>query len=452
METVLVIVPCGKSKIWDKDPRQGPIQAAAAYTGTPFRLNRAYAQQFGDAWIILSAKYGFVEPTFMIPGPYEVSFKHARTNPIAPPDLALQVKRLQLHRYGVVVGLGGKEYRKVILDAFAPLGVRLEFPFAGLPIGKMMQATKRAIHDGGSASISGGSGMRTVTDLLTWTPWHPLLTSPQDLTIPKSPGLYRIRRAGRTDVDYIGQTGMRLGQRLAMLRGLYADQMPYRDPHTAAPALWALRHRTGCEFEVSVVPVTGSTPWRKGLEALAISLYRQEHGTSPTVEFGRMPIGYRPSSQNNARLVRLEKRFRGGPEPDLAHTSHAPGLPPVGRLGGDPQALDWNGHQWSDWVPLTGDLRKISVGVGLYRIRGDDPDALLYVGEGQIPARPLAHLVKLRNTDHDQGKVFAAHARFECSWVLNDQWLSHHRLELETDLIAAHMICIEDIPAAQFLG
>ena len=52
-------------------------------------------------------------------------------------------------------------------------------------------------------------------------------------------GLYRIRRAGRDDLDYIGQTGLRLRDRLAMLRGIYRDKMPYRDPHTVAPALWA---------------------------------------------------------------------------------------------------------------------------------------------------------------------------------------------------------------------
>src|SRR5436190_5983999 len=52
------------------------------------------------------------------------------------------------------------------------------------------------------------------------------------------------------------------------------------------PALWALRHSTNCDFEVSVVAISGNAPWRKGLEALAIGLYRQQHGRSPTVNFG----------------------------------------------------------------------------------------------------------------------------------------------------------------------
>lgn len=295
--------------------------------------------------------------------------------------------------------------------------------------------------------------MSSVAELLDWTLWVPLLTSPSDPVVPRLPGLYRIRRVGRTDLDYIGQTGMRLGQRLAMLRGLYADEMPYRDPHTAAPALWALRHATACDFEVSVAPVDGSTQWRKGLEALAISLYRQEHGCSPTVEFGRVPEGYLASSSNNSRLVKAGKRFRGGPRPGLVDASHASSIPPVGPLGGDPQAPDWAGHAWSAWTSLdAGSLRSIPAGNGLYRLRGDDDRTLLYIGQGRVPDRPLAHLAKLRIAEHPQAAIFGSHQRFECSWVLNGEWLSHQRLELENDLIAAHLLQLGDVPVAQFLG
>jgi hypothetical protein len=79
---------------------------------------------------------------------------------------------------------------------------------------------------------------------------------------------------GRDDVDYIAQTGMgtmTLRKRIGMLRGVYGEVMPYRAPHTAGPALWTLDHQTGVDFEVHVVPVEGSTPWRTGLEALAIA-------------------------------------------------------------------------------------------------------------------------------------------------------------------------------------
>src|SRR5680860_1607691 len=82
MGGVLVIVPCGKRKIWDHDPTHGPAKAEDAYTGTLFRLNREYAEKYGDRWLILSAKYGFVPPEFEIPESYDVAFNKKRTNPI----------------------------------------------------------------------------------------------------------------------------------------------------------------------------------------------------------------------------------------------------------------------------------------------------------------------------------------------------------------------------------
>jgi hypothetical protein len=39
-----------------------------------------------------------------------------------------------------------------------------------------------------------------------------------------------------------------------------------------------------------------------------------------------------------------------------------------------------------------------------------------------------------------------------CSWVVNNEWLSHQRLELENDLIASHLLETGKIPVAQFCG
>src|SRR5215203_1397920 len=97
-------------------------------------------------------------------------------------------------------------------------------------------------------------------EALQWSEWRPLAGGGRDPRMPHGPGLYRIRRIGRDDVDYIGQTGMgtmTLRKRLGMLSGVYGEHMPYRAPHTAGPALWALYHQTGQDFEVSVVPVEG---------------------------------------------------------------------------------------------------------------------------------------------------------------------------------------------------
>lgn len=121
------------------------------------------------------------------------------------------------------------------------------------------------------------------------------------------------RAGGVPGPDYVGQTGRSLRERLGALSRCHSDTMPYRDPHTAAPALWALRHSTGCEFEASAMTTTGDPLLRLGHEALEIGLHRQTHGESPTVQFGRVPVWYRASSPNNARLVAAGNRFRGGP-------------------------------------------------------------------------------------------------------------------------------------------
>ncbi len=246
--------------------------------------------------------------------------------------------------------------------------------------------------------MSGLSPLR-VDATLHWSDWVPLQDVGRTTTIPALPGLYRIGRVGFNGLDYVGQTGTTLRIRLGMLRGVYADQIPYRDPHTAGPGLWALRHSTGCDFQVSACPVEGSSdPWRKGLECVAISLYRQQTGQSPTINFGRVPIGYRISSGNSARLAAAGKVVRGGVT-DMTTQSHIVGVPPAGPLTGDPQAQDWCGHVWSGWVPIA-ELPSI-VGRdddGLYRLRGQHGSGLLYIGEGRILSRVTTHIAKIWNT------------------------------------------------------
>lgn len=147
-DDLLVIVPCGQAKIWDKDPGRGPVPARDAYTGSPFKVNRAYAEAFASRWVILSAKYGFIPPEFPLPAMYNVTFKKKSTGPVGVATLIDQVREQRLDIHPRIVGLGGKEYRAVIEAAFGAFGLAAEFPFAGLPIGMAMQATKRDILGG----------------------------------------------------------------------------------------------------------------------------------------------------------------------------------------------------------------------------------------------------------------------------------------------------------------
>jgi hypothetical protein len=131
----------------DQRGADGAVGSDRLAASEQFRRNRRYAERF-DAWVILSAKCGFVAPDFPIPGPYEVTFKRRTTMPIEVPALRDQVRAMALDRVQVVVGLGGKDYRARINAAFADAPVRLVFPFAGLPQGRLLRATKVAVEAG----------------------------------------------------------------------------------------------------------------------------------------------------------------------------------------------------------------------------------------------------------------------------------------------------------------
>ena len=249
---------------------------------------------------------------------------------------------------------------------------------------------------------------------------------------------------------YLGQTGVTIRTRVRQLRGIVTDsEMPYSDPHTAAPALWALLRETRIPYEVSACPVDGHDQWRKGLECAAIALYRQGQSESPRFNFGRMPTGHSKSSGNNARLRELGKRFRGGPI-HSREQSHLTGVTPVGSLSGAPENEEWCGHRWSSWVALA--HANAPSETGLYRLRGMSNDGLVYIGQGFIRARLRQHFRRSGDSGHRQGSAFADSMPLECSWVVGESWLPHQRLELETDLIGAYVLHASRAPTAQFLG
>lgn len=287
---------------------------------------------------------------------------------------------------------------------------------------------------------------------IAWSDPVPLAEAVRGISVPPVAGLYRIRRIGMDGWDYIGQTGsgrMNLRRRMAMLRGIYLDEMPYRDPHTAGPALWALLQTGGTAFEVSFCPVVGDTPWRKALEAVSIARHRQRYGRSPAANFGRMPLGYRMSSGNNARLVANRERFRGGPYQQPTD-AHLPGQAPIGPLDAETTGARWCGHAWSAWLPLVPDAIGASpAGDGLYRIDGRK-EIIVYLGEGRLRTRLATHATKV-TTSSPQGEAFRRAAPLRYS-LITGPWPRHQRLELETDLIAACVLANRRPPAGQFIG
>ena len=201
----------------------------------------------------------------------------------------------------------------------------------------------------------------------------------------------------------------------------YDAETPYSDPHIAAPGLWALLRTPGCVFEVSTAVSEESTPIRKGLEALEISRHRIEHGGS-TLNFGRMPDGWRRSSGNNQRLVERGKRLRGGPDPAL---ERIPDAPPPPSLDGDPFGTAWLGLGWTSW---TRTARPSSQLVGLYR--GHPPVSRCCCTSDKAACR----------ADQPSAPTGAVSARHQVVLVLTTSILVPQLLEQENDLIASHVL------------
>lgn len=116
----LCIVSCGKKKIWDKNPNAGPTEAKSVYIGPFVKKCREYAEKFYlYNWMILSAKYGFLEPTDTVPISYDVCFHDKKSNSISIEDLKKQINEKDLDKYDKVIVLCGKFYTKIIGDVLS---------------------------------------------------------------------------------------------------------------------------------------------------------------------------------------------------------------------------------------------------------------------------------------------------------------------------------------------
>lgn len=145
----LGIVPCSKGKVWDRIPTCGAVPAKDAYTGTFHRLARAYAERKADQWMILSAKYGFLAPDDLVPGPYDVTFNRP-SDPrcITTERLREQVLEKRLNRYTRVIVVCGDNYVRRIREAFQGTGAEIITPLKGKGgIGSMQKWLKHAVEE-----------------------------------------------------------------------------------------------------------------------------------------------------------------------------------------------------------------------------------------------------------------------------------------------------------------
>lgn len=270
---------------------------------------------------------------------------------------------------------------------------------------------------------------------LTWTAFVPLPLPPgSGAIIPGSGGMYRVRVVGHQQLAYVGETGRNLlGRQQALGQGIRKEEMPFNDPHTAAPKLWSYRVAEGLAYGVSVAAVDLPLKDRRGLECYLLWKYRQEAGSSTLCNFGRVHPRYTTPSNTKGgkRGVRLPD---GAPDTDCGPCM--PALPDRGASTSN----DWMGLDWSEWVPLaTQALRRASRNPGVYRL-ADATKRVVYIGESQSLAKRLSSHCR-----HYRGSgILVSFAEVVAAYTDNQLH------EVESDLIAGYYAEHRQAPQYQF--
>jgi hypothetical protein len=271
---------------------------------------------------------------------------------------------------------------------------------------------------------------------LHWSSWVSFEGTKSDWSVlPVESGLYRVRQRNANLLAYIGETGRGLRDRLkALRRGSIAEFMPYNDPHTAAPNLWAWRQEKHWGYECSAAVFLDSLAERKAFECFLLWKYRLEKGESTLCNHGRFHKNYVKSSDRS-----MGRRGFRIPNSGI-NASGGPSHPPL-QLKEHPLDANWMGLGWSKPVPL--DIQftgQISSTPALYKIFSPDKAIVVYIGESKkLRARFAQHCSSFKNI------------KCQFSFVALPEKTEKHQLhELENDLIAAYYAQTSSAPDFQF--
>lgn len=279
---------------------------------------------------------------------------------------------------------------------------------------------------------------------LSWTEWQPFAQPTAFKSLPATPGLYRIRAVGIEELFYIGETGRNLRERLGDLRrNTLQTEMPFNDPHTAAPSLWAWRHAEQLDFECSATPLASvgdkeeARKRREGLEFFLLWQYRLEFGASTRCNHGRFHPRY---TKSKARKDHFRgSRLADGIPDELAG---GPSLPPLPHIATPPEQ-NWMGLQWSPAELLAqSPLRGIPASPGVYKILDGGTNELLYVGETENLRKRLA--------THKKKDWQCQDATFSLV-TLNDNIQKYQLHEMENDLLGGFYVGSQTMPKFQLI-
>jgi hypothetical protein len=237
---------------------------------------------------------------------------------------------------------------------------------------------------------------------------------------------------------YIGETRRTVHERVNKLRHTIKrkDLMPWNDPHTAAPSLWAWQDAEAFEYECSAAPLDASINGRRGMESYLLYRYRQEYGASTLCNFGRFHPRYRKSTnrKDDLRGGKLEAGHKDNP-------AGSPSLPPLPATG-TPGQPGWMGLLWSGCEMLAPEKTLTApAGPGLYLLCDAGSQEICYIGQsGNCAQRLLDHAKKSWDGKELQ---FSFHG-------VEKTVLPHQRKEWENDLIGNYFEQYRKAPEYQF--
>lgn len=129
---VVCLVGCGASKT------SRPAPAKDLYIGNLFRAARLYAERKSDAWRILSARYGLLNPDRRVE-PYNMKLcngerQRAFWGQIAASGLVYEMKTRNLE----VIALAGADYAEPVCRVLESWGIPCSMPLQGLQVGQRL--------------------------------------------------------------------------------------------------------------------------------------------------------------------------------------------------------------------------------------------------------------------------------------------------------------------------
>lgn len=274
---------------------------------------------------------------------------------------------------------------------------------------------------------------------LSWTPWIPF-TTPVFKALPPVPGVYRVKPVNKQELAYIGQTGRNLRERLTRLRDhSLALLMPFNDPHTAAPNLWAWRDAQRIEFECSIAPTSFSKKERLAFEHCLLWQYRLEKQESTWCNHGRFHPNYHKSRDRSTGE-------RGGRLPEgIINPNGGESLSPL-HIQGSPRDTDWMELTWSQAYYLSdASMKTIPAAPGVYKLFCSNSDlkeqSLLYIGQTTDLSARLG--------EHSRKNWGCQTPCFSFSAMAPDI-RTYQLCELENDLIAGYCEQMQAAPLCQF--